>query len=172
MLQTESAGATDGFAALLHPKPSRRPVMQTAAPIVDTPTPRLHMLPARACPRRHALVVEDHPVNQLLAQEMLKRLGFEVDVAGDGLEALEACQRQVPDVVLMDVQMPRMDGFQATRQLRLMQQAGLLPYFPIVAYTACGASREQCLDAGMDGFLAKPLDLASIERQLQELVAH
>ena len=146
--------------------------MQIAAPIADTPPPHVHAPSAGTCLRRLALVVEDNPVNQLRAEEMLKRLGFEVALAADGLEALEACQRRVPDVVLMDVQMPRMDGFDATRQLRLMQQAGLMPRFPIIAVTACGASRQQCLDAGMDGYIAKPLDLAGIERQLQELVAH
>jgi CheY-like chemotaxis protein len=122
---------------------------------------------AGAQARRLALVVEDNPVNQLLAEEMLKRLGFEVTVAIDGVEALEACQRRVPDIVLMDVQMPRMDGFGATRQLRLMQQAGLLRRFPIIGVTACGASRQECLDAGMDGFIAKPLSLACMEEQLR-----
>ncbi|MCM5680589.1 response regulator [Schlegelella sp. S2-27] len=142
-----------------------------AIPTVDAPAPRVHAPLVRPSVRRLALVVEDNPVNQLLAEEMLKRLGFEVALAADGVEALEACQRNTPDIVLMDIQMPRMDGFDATRQLRLMQQAGLLRRFPIIAVTACGTSRQQCLDAGMDGYIPKPLDLASIGRQLQE-VAH
>lgn len=143
--------------------------MHTAADIAEAAAPHLHS--SQACPerRRFALIVEDNPVNQLLAEEMMKMLGFEIDVACDGVEALEACQRRTPDVVLMDIQMPRMDGFDATRQLRLMQQAGLLRHFPIIAVTACGTSRQQCLDAGMDGFIAKPLDLPSIKQQLHAI---
>jgi hypothetical protein len=145
--------------------------MQTVTPLASSTITLARSPRAGAQARGLALVVEDNPVNQLLAEEMLKRLGFEVTLAADGVEALEACQRRTPDVVLMDVQMPRMDGFGATRQLRLLQQAGLLQRFPIIGVTACGASRQECLDAGMDGFIAKPLSMACIEEQLRT-VAH
>jgi len=114
------------------------------------------------------LVVEDNPVNQLLGQEFLQRLGLRVRVAADGHEAVQACLERAPALVLMDVQMPRMDGLQATRELRSLQAAGRWAGCPIVALTAHTSEEERqaCHAAGMDAMLTKPLTLDMLRAQL------
>jgi len=119
--------------------------------------------------RKRALVVDDNQVNQIVATGLLQLLGLEVDVACDGIDAIERCIRQPPDFVLMDVQMPRMDGVEATKRLRLLQAQGALPRFAIVAATAGGTrlSERDCLDAGMDGHLLKPLTVDALGAALR-----
>jgi CheY-like chemotaxis protein len=114
------------------------------------------------------LLVEDHPVNQMIALEMLKALGLEVLTADDGAQALERCEATPPRLVLMDLQMPVMDGLQATRRLREMQQQGRLPGFPILALTAhaLASDREMALAAGMDDYLTKPIVFETLRRAL------
>ena len=104
------------------------------------------------------LLVEDNPVNQEVASEMLRSLGCDVHVAEDGVQALEILANAHYDVVLMDCQMPRMDGFEATRALRAREDEGQRT--PIVALTANAmeGDREACLAAGMDDYLPKPFD--------------
>jgi PAS domain S-box-containing protein len=106
--------------------------------------------------RRRVLVVEDNPVNQRVAAAQLARLGCEVDVAGNGLEALAALSRQAYHLVFMDCQMPEMDGFTASRTFRTREGRGRRT--PIVAMTANAlkGDREACLAAGMDDYVAKP----------------
>jgi signal transduction histidine kinase/CheY-like chemotaxis protein len=105
------------------------------------------------------LVVEDNPVNLLIAEEFLRQLGHEPVGVADGEAALAACAEAPPQLVLMDLQMPVMDGFEATRRLRALQAEGRLPRFPIVALTAHAgeADRHQSAAAGMDGHLTKPI---------------
>jgi len=115
------------------------------------------------------LLVEDNPINQVVALEFLNLMGVKARLAANGLDALEACQEQAPHLVLMDIQMPGMDGLECARRLRDMQGRGELPHFPILALTAhalesdVSASRE----AGMDEHLTKPLDFASLRQRLQ-----
>jgi PAS domain S-box len=118
---------------------------------------------------RRFLVVEDNPVNQLLAEEMLRMLGFEVAVAGGGEEAIAHCLEEPPDAVMMDVQMPGVDGLEATRRLRALQAEGVLPPFPIIAATAHASEsdRAACLEAGMDGYISKPLDLRAMRSEIR-----
>ncbi len=122
--------------------------------------------------RRRVLVVDDNPVNQLVASGMLQALGFEVEAAADGHEAIARCSARAPDAVLMDVQMPGLDGLEATRQLRALQRAGRLQPFPIIASTAgdSGSSRRSCLDAGMDAYLGKPLSLTLLEAEMRRML--
>jgi len=103
------------------------------------------------------LLVEDNPVNQVVAQAMLQSLGCSVEIAGNGRDALERVAAGQFDLVLMDCQMPVMDGFQATRDLRAREAAGSAR-LPVIAMTASAleGDRELCLAAGMDDYLAKP----------------
>ena len=109
--------------------------------------------------RRRILVVEDNPVNQMVATGMLESLGYDVDLAEDGVECTERFDPDRHDAVLMDVQMPRMDGYAATRWVREHHAGGRRT--PILAMTAAAieGERQRCLDAGMDDFLTKPVDL-------------
>jgi CheY-like chemotaxis protein len=122
--------------------------------------------------RRLVLVVDDSTVNQLIACGQLEALGYDVAVAGDGVEALDACQRRAPDMVLMDVDMPVMGGLEATVGLRALQEVGTLPPFPIVAATSGHGAvrRNDCLAAGMDGYLSKPLDLRILADELHRVL--
>jgi CheY-like chemotaxis protein len=122
--------------------------------------------------RRLVLVVDDSTVNQLIARGQLEVLGYDVAVAGDGVEALEACRRRAPDMVLMDVDMPVMGGLEATAGLRALQEVGTLPPFPIVAATSGQGAmrRSDCLAAGMDGYLSKPLDLRVLADELHRVL--
>jgi PAS domain S-box-containing protein len=107
----------------------------------------------------HVLVVEDHPVNQKLIVSLLQRSGHTVDVSSDGEEGMARLFAGCYDVVLMDVQMPVMDGLEATRQIRLRESAEQRPHARIVAMTANAmqGDREACLAAGMDDYLVKPI---------------
>jgi CheY-like chemotaxis protein len=103
-------------------------------------------------------VAEDNPVNQEVMTLLLGKAGFEVELAGTGAEAVAAAERGAFDVVLMDLQMPEMDGLRATRLIRAREKA-LGRRVPIVAVTANAmqGERERCLGAGMDGYLTKPV---------------
>jgi PAS domain S-box-containing protein len=118
------------------------------------------------------LLVEDNPANRRLANKLLKRLGHHVFEAEDGLQAVQLVERQRFDVVLMDLQMPLLDGLEATRQIRAWESEKARPRMPIVAMTAHAfeEDRQRCLAAGMDGFLPKPLDLARFDQTMRELV--
>ena len=113
------------------------------------------------------LLVDDNLVNQKVARIFLERMGCSVTVAGNGIEAVDACHRQKFALVLMDMQMPVMDGLQATRAIRAADGEGRRT--PIVALSANVMPDQvaQCLNAGMDDFLGKPIDLA----RLREVVA-
>jgi signal transduction histidine kinase/CheY-like chemotaxis protein len=116
-----------------------------------------------------ALVVDDHSVNQLLATKLLQRLGFDVQVADDGAQAVRAVQVRKFDVLLMDIQMPTVDGRQATQQIRQWERAQNIVRTPIVALSAhaSAADREQALASGMDGYLTKPLTADALQAALR-----
>jgi two-component system sensor histidine kinase/response regulator len=116
------------------------------------------------------LVVEDNEVNQLVAREMVTKLGYLVEVVSDGAQAVAAIEGSSYDAILMDCHMPVMDGFDATAAIRRM--AGVASRVPIIAMTA-GAQdedRRRCLEAGMDDFLTKPVDLTALEDTLAQWV--
>jgi CheY-like chemotaxis protein len=118
------------------------------------------------------LIVEDDIVMQQIIGSMLGRLGYGVRVAEDGIAAVQACLEDPPGAVLMDVQMPRMDGLAATRELRRLQREEGLPRFPIIVASAfyTPADRAACFDAGADGFVTKPLMLAKLGAEIFRVV--
>jgi PAS domain S-box-containing protein len=140
---------------------------------------RIPTAPARAVPQPtaaggelpaggHVLVVEDNEVNQLVAVGMLEVLGYSSEVAADGAAAAARAAGGRFDAVLMDLQMPRLDGFAATRLIRQAEPPGVR--LPIIALTASATpgERERCLDAGMTGFLSKPVSAEALGRALRE----
>ena len=123
----------------------------TRSPLLPEPV----AIPSR---RLHILVAEDMPVNQTVTSKMLENRGHKVDVAGDGMTAVELYRKNKYDLILMDVQMPRMDGFEATRRIRSME-IKTDHHTLIVALTAHAmkGDADQCLVSGMDAYLCKPL---------------
>jgi CheY-like chemotaxis protein len=127
---------------------------------------------ARATPRtlpprmRRILLAEDNVINQKLSTRLLEKLGCRVDLATNGREALAMSQSAPYEAIFMDCGMPEMDGYAAAEEIRLCQTAG--PRVPIIALTAHATrgSREECLHAGMDDYLAKPIRASEIEEML------
>ncbi len=115
------------------------------------------------------LLVEDNHINQVVALEFLALMGVQARLARNGIEALSACADTAPDLVLMDIQMPGMDGLECARRLRAQQREGKLPSFPILALTAhaLDADVAASLEAGMDEHLTKPLDFVALRTRLQ-----
>jgi signal transduction histidine kinase/CheY-like chemotaxis protein len=115
--------------------------------------------PAAAPKAARVLVVEDNAVNLMITEEFVRQLGHLPSGAADGAQAIAACEQEVPHLVLMDLQMPVMDGLESTRRLRALQAEGRLPRFPIVALTAHAndADRKLGAAAGMDDYLTKPI---------------
>src|SRR6185369_11343027 len=125
---------------------------------------------------RRILLAEDNPVNQKVARMVLEKLGLEVEVVGNGREAVDAWKQGKFDLILMDGQMPELDGYAATREIRVLEQ-GTGKHIPIVALTAHAMKGDdkKCFDAGMDDYLTKPLDrnllIACLERLFGTLSA-
>ena len=129
-------------------------------------------LPERRARAHRVLLVEDHPANQKLATWLLERQGCQVTLAVNGEEAVRLMAALAFDVVLMDVQMPVMDGLEATRRIRLQEKVRADRYHPIIAMTA-GAivgDREKCLAAGMDDYISKPIAASILLAKLEQWV--
>ncbi|RMF64126.1 MAG: response regulator [Bacteroidetes bacterium] len=139
--------------------PDPRPLTEPSAVVTDQPSHRI-------------LVVEDNLVNQKVAVRHLERLGYGADVASNGQEALAALERTHYDLVLMDIQMPGMDGFEATARIREREQAG--KRLPIIAMTANAleGERERCLEGGMDDYIAKPFKQEVLAQTLARWLTH
>ena len=118
------------------------------------------------------LLAEDNPVNQQVEQLMLAQMGYRADVAGDGIEVLEALRRQAYDLILMDVQMPRMDGLEATRRLRAELPAARQPRIIAVTANVLAEQRDACFAAGMDDFVGKPLAFGDLRSAIRRAIAH
>ncbi len=135
-----------------------RPALPASMLPIDLPERRLHVL-----------LAEDNPVNQRLAASLIQRRGHRVTIVGNGRDAVDAVAAQLFDVVLMDVQMPEMGGFEATAAIRAWERdAGT--HLPIIAITAhvMKGDRERCLAAGMDDYITKPFDSRNLCRLIEK----
>jgi len=137
-----------------------------AAPKVATVAkPTLDAQMATRHPLR-ILLAEDNVVNQKLALRLLQQMGYRADLASNGIEAVESVQRQTYDVVLMDVQMPEMDGLEATRQICKLLPTAQRPRIVAMTANAMQGDREMCIEAGMDDYLTKPI---RVDRMVEAL---
>jgi signal transduction histidine kinase/CheY-like chemotaxis protein len=141
--------------------------------VLDRTTPRAPDVAASAAPMASVLparllLVEDSPINQKVALRMLERLGYRADVACDGEEAVAVVQKIAYDVVFMDVQMPVLDGIEATRRIRSSSPAGRQPWIVALTAEALAGDEARCRAAGMNGYVSKPVSMptlaAAIER--------
>lgn len=130
-----------------------------------TMPPHARSLSARGC---RVLVAEDSPVNRAVILKMLDVLGTDAVCVGDGASAVEAWQQGAYDVILMDCQMPWMDGLQATQRIRAL--GGEIPIVALTASVLAG-DRERCEAAGMNGFLSKPYTLQQVADEIERLLA-
>jgi CheY-like chemotaxis protein/HPt (histidine-containing phosphotransfer) domain-containing protein/anti-sigma regulatory factor (Ser/Thr protein kinase) len=179
-LRTLMGGAVETVADA-GPESRRAPASQRLAPSTGATSPRARSVsfsaseptpePARAADDRPiVLLVEDNEVNQKVGKLMVEKRGYRVDVASDGHEAVAATGRVAYAAVLMDCQMPRLDGYAATREIRA-RDAGK-PRLPIIAMTANAGpgARERCIAAGMDDYVAKPVTAEAIDEVLRRWV--
>ncbi|HEY0812268.1 MAG TPA: response regulator [Pseudonocardia sp.] len=160
------------FAAVLTKPLNPSQVFRTLVDVVDGPKGPTAAVPAAQAdaPPLRILLAEDHPVNQRLAQLLLAKLGQRADVVSDGLEVVEAVRRRDYDVVLMDVQMPELDGLAATRKIQESLGERRRPRIIAVTANALAGDREACLAAGMDDYLAKPLKKTELAQALRRCV--
>jgi two-component system sensor histidine kinase EvgS len=117
---------------------------------------------------RRALAVDDDDTVRLLCKRQLRALGYDVDLAENGLQAVESVERAPFDVILMDVQMPEMDGYEAVRKIRQLEASLGRQRSIIIAITA-SQERERALEAGMDGFLFKPFVFEALKQIIDKL---
>ena len=132
-----------------------------AAPAKPTADPGL----ATRHPLR-ILLAEDNVVNQKLAMRLLQQMGYRADLASNGIEAIESIERQPYDVVLMDVQMPEMDGLEASRRITQRWPNGQRPRIVAMTANAMQGDREECLAAGMDDYVTKPIRVDALAQAL------
>jgi PAS domain S-box-containing protein len=131
------------------------------------PVPLIDTSPAVHHPLR-ILLAEDNVVNQKVALQLLQRIGYRADIAGNGLEVLEALHRQSYDVVLMDVQMPQMDGLAATQAICQKWAKSQRPHIVAMTANAMQGDRQLCLDAGMDDYVSKPIRIDELKQALSK----
>ena len=166
-----------GFFATLNMPARRQELCDILGAVISGKKPassRAIPLPGLALPKDpgsiRILVAEDNITNQQVAKGILNKLGFKADLATNGAEAVKALETLAYDLVLMDVQMPEMDGLQASRIVRDPESLVLNHQIPIIAMTAYAfrGDRERCLDAGMDDHLTKPIELATLVATLEK----
>jgi CheY-like chemotaxis protein len=140
------------------------------APGKTTPLVTRHSIEENRRGRGRVLLAEDSPINRKVVLALLAKLNCHADAVTSGRQALQALESTAYDLVLMDCQMPDMDGYEATRQIRNSHSHVRNHAVPIVAVTAHAikGDREKCLEAGMDGYLAKPISLASLAETIDK----
>jgi CheY-like chemotaxis protein len=150
----------DTLVGLLAASPDVKPAPHGAAarPSIDATLAARHPL--------RILLAEDNVVNQKLALRLLQQMGYRADLASNGIEAVESVERQTYDVVLMDVQMPEMDGLEAARRISARWPAGDRPHIVAMTANAMQGDREECLAAGMDDYVVKPIRVDALVEAL------
>jgi len=150
----------DTLVTLLGADAAPRPV-EKAKPTLDAQMAERHPL--------RILLAEDNVVNQKLALRLLQQMGYRADLASNGIEAVESVERQAYDVVLMDVQMPELDGLEATRRITARWPAGQRPRIVAMTANAMAGDREMCLAAGMDDYITKPIRVEALVGALMQV---
>ncbi len=171
-----------GFDAYF-PKPMKRSELDGCIAAVLRRRANAHAKPSQALVTKYTLaemlrdggyilVVEDNEVNRIVITKMLDKLGYTCDCAVDGQEAVEAVRTRGYDLILMDCGLPRLSGYEATRQIRTLE--GEVAHTPIIAMTADAmeGTKQKCLDAGMDDYMAKPLDRSTLKNTLDAHLPH
>jgi len=175
-LGRREAGDTESLFAAYLAKPMRQSHLfdtlvnllaheSAVKPRVDPAAPQFDAGMAARHPLR-ILLAEDNVVNQKLAMRLLQQMGYRADLASNGIEAVESVERQAYDVVLMDVQMPELDGLDATRQICARHPADCRPRIVAMTANAMQGDREMCLEAGMDDYLTKPIRVDQLVKAL------
>lgn len=119
--------------------------------------------------RRKVLLVEDNPQNRYLITFLLEKSGYEVVIAEDGEAAVEAVPAHRPDVILMDVQLPKIDGYEATRRIKSDERFSAIPVLALTAHSMKG-DRVKALEAGCDDYITKPVDIDVLLRRIEEVL--
>jgi CheY-like chemotaxis protein/HPt (histidine-containing phosphotransfer) domain-containing protein len=174
--QREAVEEQLGVAAFLSKPLKQSQLFDTLASVFGEAQPQVAEVPATPVVDREMasrlplriLLAEDNAVNQKLALRLLAQMGYRADMAGNGLEAVQAVERQPYDVVLMDVQMPEMDGLEATREICRRWPIGERPRIIAMTANAMQGDREMCLDAGMDDYLSKPIRVSELVEALTQ----
>lgn len=164
----------EGFQRRVYPfSPDDLGYFTSFAHAADEPSGSTQPMPLALDHMPVVLIVDDQPLNLVIGRGLMEALGYFVHTANNGLEAINRCEIEAPDVVLMDLRMPIMDGLAATAELRNRQLSGLIPPFPIIAFTASWSHeiRGDCMAAGMDECLPKPMDIAVLARELHRFCA-
>jgi signal transduction histidine kinase/CheY-like chemotaxis protein len=182
-LGRREAGDTEGLFSAYLSKPVRQSQLFDAlaglladheaatAPARRAPAPpRIDSEMAARHPLR-ILLAEDNVVNQKLALRILQQMGYRADLASNGIEAIESVERHTYDVVLMDVQMPEMDGLEASRRITAKRRAGERPRIVAMTANAMAGDREMCLAAGMDDYITKPIRVEALVEALMQVPA-
>jgi len=153
----------DTLVTLLGHDAALRPAQAPAKPKIDAALARRHPL--------RILLAEDNVVNQKLALRLLQQMGYRADLASNGVEAVESVERQTYDVVLMDVQMPEMDGLEASRRIAAKWRPDERPRIVAMTANAMQGDREECLAAGMDDYVTKPIRVEALVEALNNTQA-